>query len=144
MSIRPLLPQDAAYMAKIHAASFEAAWNENSLLEHIKADIGLGVFTPYLSGFILLRLAAEQAEIITLAIDPAHRRRGLAQDLISAACDDLKSRGAAVIFLEVAEDNLAAIGLYRQAGFAPIGRRPSYYRRNNGRVAALTYKNDIL
>lgn len=144
MIIRPLSSLDIARSTEVHWASFEQSWDKNSLSQHIDIDICLGVFTPHLSGFIILRQAADQAEIITLAIDPPQRRKGLAQKLVEAACQNLKQRGAAVLFLEVAEDNKAAVALYSAVGFLPIGRRPAYYKREGGRVAALTYKKDLL
>jgi len=144
MIIRGLSPDDALHCAQLHRLSFEAAWNEAALLGHIEKDIGYGVFTPQLSGFIIISHAVDQAEILTLAIDPVFRRQGLAKKLVNAACQEVIKRGASVLFLEVAEDNHGAIALYRASGFTPIGRRPAYYRRSGGRIAALTYRKDLL
>ena len=57
--------------------------------------------------------------------------------------ETLKSSGVSVLFLEVAEDNAAAKALYDRCGFTPIGKRPAYYRREGGRVAALTFRKDL-
>lgn len=144
MMIRALSPHDAPPCAKLHGESFEAAWDEDAIMVHIEKDLCLGGFAPDLSGFIILSLAADQAEILTLAVARECRRKGLAQKLVSAACQAAVQRGAAVLFLEVAEDNRAAIALYKSCGFIPIGRRPAYYRRADGRIAALTYRKDLL
>jgi len=143
MIIRPLSRGDAASAAQCHAASFEAAWDVEALAVHFDKDLCLGHFNPDLCGFIILSHVADQAEILTLAVDPAQRRGGIARQLVDGACEVLKQRGAAVVFLEVAEDNAAAIAFYRAGGFLPIGRRPAYYKRKTGRVAALTYRKDL-
>jgi ribosomal-protein-alanine N-acetyltransferase len=143
MIIRPLSRDDAAAAAVCHAASFAKAWDANAIAAHIDKDLALGAFNPDLCGFVILSHAADQAEIITLAVLPALRRAGLARGLVDAAFKALKQRGAAVVFLEVAEDNQAAIGLYRASGFVPMGRRPAYYKRAGGRVAALTYRKNL-
>lgn len=142
--IRALLPGDAGHCAQLHGLSFETAWDEAALLGHIERDFCYGVFTPLLSGFIIISRAADQAEILTFVIDPDLRRQGLAKQLLNGACENMAQRGVDVLFLEVAEDNHGAIALYQMSGFTPIGRRPGYYRRASGRIAALTYRKDLL
>ncbi|MCU0986942.1 MAG: GNAT family N-acetyltransferase [Acetobacteraceae bacterium] len=88
-------------------------------------------------GFLLLGLAADEGEIITLAVLPAARRRGLGAALVAAAAREAAARGAARLFLEVAEDNDPARALYARAGFVPVGRRRAYYARPGGAVDAL-------
>jgi ribosomal-protein-alanine N-acetyltransferase len=88
-------------------------------------------------GFILLGLAADEAEIITLAVLPAARRRGVGAALVTAAGREAAARGAARLFLEVAEDNAPARALYSRAGFLPVGRRKGYYTHEGGAVDAL-------
>jgi ribosomal-protein-alanine N-acetyltransferase len=68
---------------------------------------------------------------------PTLRRKGIARRLFEAAASRLAAQGVARLYLEVAEDNLSARALYRSLGFAEHGRRPGYYRRIEGRVAAL-------
>lgn len=78
-------------------------------------------------GFALGRVAGPEAELLTLAVDLPFRRKGLA----SALLDDLHARaaeqGAEEIFLEVAETNAPAQGLYAGQGYREVGRRPGYY-----------------
>ncbi|MBY0338017.1 MAG: GNAT family N-acetyltransferase [Acetobacteraceae bacterium] len=78
-------------------------------------------------GFILARVAADEAEILTLAVVPEARRQGVATALVEAACAAALLAGARVMFLEVAEDNGAARALYAALGFAVAGRRRGYY-----------------
>jgi ribosomal-protein-alanine N-acetyltransferase len=78
-------------------------------------------------GMILVRVAADEAEILTLGVAPKARRAGLGRALLDAACEAARAAGAARLFLEVAATNQAARALYDAAGFAQIGRRRRYY-----------------
>jgi ribosomal-protein-alanine N-acetyltransferase len=79
-----------------------------------------------------MRAIAGEAEVLTLAVAPTHRRRGLASALLQAGLGQARLSGAEAAFLEVAADNAAAIALYAAAGFAQVGRRAGYYRRADG------------
>jgi ribosomal-protein-alanine N-acetyltransferase len=129
-------------MADIHARSFAHGWPALDMAVHIKNDLCLGAGDP-IKGFIILRASETQAEILTFAVHPAQRREGQGRALLDGALAELSERGVQTVFLEVAEDNQAAISLYRAAGFTGIGRRPAYYRRENGRVAALTLSKTL-
>lgn len=143
MIIRRLTLEDLAAAATLHGASFDVGWSEDSLRSHFDNDLCLGVFAPDLAGFIVTRLAVDQAEIITIAVAPERRGHGIGQTLMEQALTHLHGNGVELLFLEVAEDNLSAIALYKKCGFNPIGKRPAYYRRAGGRVAALTFRKDL-
>ncbi|MEP6344091.1 MAG: ribosomal protein S18-alanine N-acetyltransferase [Maricaulaceae bacterium] len=143
MIIRRLTHEDLVSAVTLHGVSFEAGWSEDSLKSHFDNDLCLGVFAPDLAGFIVARLAADQAEIITIAVDPKRRGQGIGQKLMQQAFTHLCGNGVDLLFLEVAEDNFSAITLYKKCGFNPIGKRPAYYRRAGGRVAALTFRKDL-
>ena len=142
MSLRALDLQDAQDMAKLHNLSFETAWPEADMVSHLESDICLGIDKP-LTGFIIIRSVADQAEILTLAVHPDHRRTGLARQLVSAGELKASEAGADIMFLEVAEDNPRAIALYRSSAYQQISRRPGYYRRQHGRVGALIFRKDL-
>ncbi len=90
------------------------------------------------AGFAIARHAADEAEIVSIGVHPAARRAGVGAALLADVMARSVAHGAAAIFLEVAEDNAAAIALYLSAGFEKVGRRPDYYRRKTSRpVAAL-------
>jgi ribosomal-protein-alanine N-acetyltransferase len=129
-------------MADIHAQSFFKGWNEMDMETHIQKDLCFGFGRP-LDGFIIISAAADQAEILTVATDPVHRRRGIARALLEISETELVENGVDTLFLEVAEDNKAAIKFYAEVGFEPIGRRPGYYKREIGRVAAITYRKRL-
>lgn len=118
-------------MAALHAACFTVPrpW---SAVEIAALQGGAGVFTCAESaGFLMGRVAADEAELWTLAVDPTARRQGVGGRLVVAFLAGARARGAARAFLEVAADNAPAIGLYLQAGFAVCGRRRGYYRPDN-------------
>lgn len=79
--------------------------------------------------------AAGEAELLRIAVDPAHRGRGLGRLLLEASQRDLEAEGLVHLFLEVRVSNAAAIQLYRTCGWKPCGRRPGYYP--DGEDAAL-------
>lgn len=88
-------------------------------------------------GMLLAGLAADEAEVLTLAVLPAARRQGVGAALLRRAGERAAARGARRIFLEVAEDNAAAHALYASAGFVEVGRRKGYYARPAGAADAL-------
>ena len=139
MIVRSLRATDAAAMAEIHAASFDRPWAALDMAVHIERDLCLGLGDPPKS-FAILRLSDVDAEVLTVATDPHQRGKGLAGRVLVQAADICRSKSLRDIFLEVAEDNHAARALYTRLGYEPIGRRPAYYRRESGRVAAITYR----
>jgi ribosomal-protein-alanine N-acetyltransferase len=76
---------------------------------------------------VLARVAADEAEILTLAVTLGARRSGMGRRLLLAAMAEAATRGAASMVLEVATGNVAALGLYRSVGFSPVGHRRAYY-----------------
>ena len=136
-------------MAAIHAESFApphgtGGWDALEMATHTQRDLCLGAdHDGALAAFIIVSMPADQAEILTLATAKTARRQGLGKALLDAAIAELQTQGIKELFLEVAEDNAAALALYLGAGFQPIGRRPGYYRRENGRVAAITFSKKV-
>lgn len=89
-----------------------------------------------LYGFAISRRAADECELLSLGVAPAHRGQGIGRVLLEATIARARALAVASLFLEVAEDNQVARRLYTEAGFRPIGRRPGYYRRPHGPSAA--------
>ncbi len=121
-------PAHAAALALIHAEAFPpgARWSAGAM----ELQLGLpGVFglMDERGGFVLARVAADEAEILTLAVAPALQRQGLGRALMQAAMAAAAGRGAASVALEVAERNAAARALYAGLGFTGVGRRRGYY-----------------
>jgi len=88
-----------------------------------------------LAGFVLMRAAAGEAEILTLAVDPQHRRQGVGRALVDAGLAAALAVPCAQVFLEVADTNTAAKRLYASLGFAAVGRRVAYYADGPGAPA---------
>lgn len=125
--------RDAAAMARIHEAGFAHAWDEGTLRLMMEKPNNL-VLAAYAGagevvGFIVTRQAADEVEVITIATDPKHRRRGIGLRLLTHAIELAQLRGLAFMFLEVASGNKAAIALYRKLGFEEVGRRTGYYQQ---------------
>jgi ribosomal-protein-alanine N-acetyltransferase len=130
--IGPAGPEATALLAALDAAARDAsAWGEAAFAALLAMPGAFALANE--AGFVLVRVAADEAEIIMLAVRPEHRRAGHGRALLHAAMATAGARGAMKLFLEVAEDNAAARALYAACGFAPLGRRANYY----GSVAAL-------
>ena len=94
-------------------------------------------------GFSLSRSVVDEAELLLLAVDPEHGRRGIGRGLLDQFLDRARADGIDRVHLEVRDGN-PAIAMYRGAGFAPIGRRHNYYRSSDGRqFDALTFARDL-
>jgi ribosomal-protein-alanine N-acetyltransferase len=135
--------RDAAAIAAIHAASFQRGWGEDefrSLLIDRNVVCHRAVMGRILIGFILSRLAAGEAEILSVAITPGWRGRGLSRPLLDLHLRRLAGLGVRTVFLEVDEKNAPAGRLYRKAGFYDVGRRQGYYE---GRATALVLRRDL-
>jgi len=134
-----ILPATAAHataLASIHAHCFagQDAWSAKALAALVCSP-GVSGLIDDRGGFVLWRLAVDEADIVTLAVMPETRRQGLGTALLASALDTLRDQAVTRIFLEVAETNEAAIALYRKFGFVTAGRRPAYYA--NGAAALL-------
>lgn len=135
----PLGALDLGRAAALHGEAFgpqgERVWTRQDMAELFAspgvaglllqldgADIGMAVF----------RVAADESELLTIAVRPAYRRGGAGRRLLGAGIDHARAAGAGVLFLEVGVDNPAARALYESAGFSAAGRRPAYLRRGDG------------
>lgn len=123
---------DAAIMAAIHASCFARSWDASSMVQFLGAPGCLCLLasrgdgeSP--QGLLIARRAADEAELLTLAVIPACRRFGLARALLGAAVTALRAAGAKQMFLEVDEANAPARNLYRSLGAVAVGRRAGYY-----------------
>ncbi len=124
-----------ALFAKLHGRCFTTGWSEDAFVSLMAMP---GAFALLVSqdgaeftvpiGFALARVGGGECEIITLGVVPEHRGAGAAACLMRAITARAGELGAGEMLLEVADDNPAAIALYRFAAFEPVGRRKDYYR----------------
>jgi len=141
LALRPLDLAMVEVAAALHeAAGFHEPWNARAFAELLAmpgtaGSLALAGDEPV--GLALWRVAADEAEILTICTLPERRRAGAGRHLLDAAIAAASAAGARRLFLEVAVDNAAALGLYRASGFAEEGRRRGYYRGPDGARDAL-------
>lgn len=137
--------EQASDLATLHASLFEKGWDTASfetMLNH-PGSVALVACTSSpleVGGFALAQVAADEAEILTIGVRPDWQRHGIATRLVEGLKRASKNAGAASLYLDVAETNAAAIGLYAKAGFKEVGRRKGYYDTAAGRQDALLLK----
>lgn len=150
-SIAPLARTDAPRLAVLHREDFIRPWSDGEFASLIGQDtvFGFGALETGKGregpvGFVLARLAAGEAEILTVAVARSHRRFGLGWKLMDAVLRELHAARAEALFLEVDEANAPAIALYRRLGFREVAKRPAYYSDSEGRKsAALVMRRDL-
>jgi ribosomal-protein-alanine N-acetyltransferase len=136
-------PLDAAAIAAIHGISFQRGWSEDEiyrLLIEKNVIAHRAVSGRKVIGFILSRLAAGEAEILSVAIAPSWRGRKLSRPLLDLHLRRLAGLGTRAVFLEVSEHNAPATRLYRRAGFREVGKRQGYY---DSSATALVLRRDL-
>ena len=139
--------RDASAIATLHGVSFRRGWSEQEvegllLDRHVIAH--RAATGAKLAGFIISRLVEDEAEILSVAVAGRRRGRGLARKLLGLHLRRLAGLGARTVFLEVGEDNVPAIRLYRRAGFTDMSRRANYYPVSGGKAAtALVLRRDL-
>jgi ribosomal-protein-alanine acetyltransferase len=144
--IEALREAHAAPAALVHRAAFAASWSVEEIvrLSAPPAGIGWGAWREgALLGFILLAVTLDEAEIVTLAVAPKHRRIGIGAALLAEAARHCAQSDVRALFLEVAEANDAARALYEVSGFAQVGLRKGYYPRPEGAANALVLRRDL-
>jgi len=145
--VEPASLRDARRLAQLHGESFHRGWGEgefegmlterNTLVHRLR--IGSRI-----AGFAVSRMAADEAEILSIAVAASQRGRGLSRNLLLTHLGHLAGRGARTIFLEVEENNQPARRLYERAGFSVVGRRERYYQQPGGeQLNALLMRRDL-
>lgn len=142
VTIRPVRGTDLLRIAEIESAAFADPWPVDLLAIELVHPQAILLAASHdrgpVAGYIAIRHAVGEAEILRVAVDPAERRQGLARALIEAGLARLRRVDVEICHLEVRVDNLGAIALYESLGFAQTGRRRGYYR--NGTDAVLYAK----
>lgn len=139
--------RDVAAIARLHAASFRRGWSDGEI-ESMLADRHVVAHRASIgrnfAGFIISRMAADEAEILSVAVASAYRGRAVARMLLRHHLGRLAAFGIRSVFLEVDEGNASALRLYRRAGFTEVGRRAGYYPNATGKPAtALVLRRDL-
>ena len=138
--IEEALDRDVAAIAEIHGESFVRPWSDGDFekmladpiydclvaRQHGRADLPA-------AGFVMFRVAADEAEIISIATEQTNRKKGAGRALMEGAIRQLEADRIPILFLEVDENNLAAISLYNSLHFKKIGERKGYYAGDEGK-----------
>jgi len=136
--VLPFDAADPAPLAALHALSFAKSWDATAIAALLATP---GAFAFHHSdGFVLARVAGDEAEILTLAVMPQKRGKGLGRALLQAAIARAQELGAQSVFLEVGADNPSALALYAGLGFAKVGVRKGYYASASGGSDALVLR----
>lgn len=129
MTISRIRKADCGKLAAIHARSFPKGWSAAEIARLV-AEPGMAALVsnaPDPDGFILIRVVLDEAEVLTLATDPDHRRAGIGRALLTQSLIECVQAGAKRVFLEVSGSKAAAIQLYASTGFRETGVRKAYY-----------------
>lgn len=132
-------------LAKIHAVCFTVPrpWNSDEITALLKNENVFVVMS--LNGFAMGRSTGPEVELLTIAVRPDAQGKGEGRALLAGFFESALQKSAEEAFLEVAENNIAAISLYKSFGFAKVGKRNGYYQVKNGKnIAAIVMKTDVL
>ena len=139
--IEPASEGDLQALADIHAAGFSETWDEDAIAG-LAASRGMICLVARPdsareepAAFVLVRNSGEEAEIITIAVAPQWRGCGAGRALMDHVVRHLQAERAQKLFLEVNEQNRAALALYRALGFRQVGTRKGYYKSNASKAA---------
>ena len=155
--IRCITPADCGAIAALETRLFPTALDQARLMALQTNPVFCGIVdlvpdqnqtkstsaddsASYLGGYLLATIINDEAEILSVGVAPDQQRRGVGKRLLQHFFDHGASRNMVIITLEVAEDNLPALGLYRHFGFAEFGRRKGYYKRGNQKIDAIMMK----
>jgi len=131
-SVRQFRTEDADAVIAIAAQAPEVAnWSKESYVKLASEAGSLALVLEadgQIEGFLLGRLAADQAELLNLAVVASQRRQGAGTALLAKALEEWRLRGVKTVYLEVRESNTGAIAFYEKHGFAKMGLRKGYYR----------------
>ncbi len=141
-ALRPLGALELDVASELHREAFgpigERVWTRQDIAELVASPGVSGLLLQAAGkdiGFALCRAAADEAELLSIAVHSSCRRQGAGRALLQAVVDHLRDSGVRTLFLEVGIDNPAASALYEHAGFQAVGRRAAYYRRGQAQPA---------
>ncbi len=135
----------AELLGDLHARAFDKPWSVDEIAKLLENPAVFAIVSRNEApqGFAMAWAAAGDAELLTVAVIPEARRRGVGASLVSAAGVSALVRGASAMHLEVAEDNLAGRALYAKLGYEEAGRRHAYYSGEGGFVDAIVMKRTL-
>jgi ribosomal-protein-alanine N-acetyltransferase len=145
-ALRPMTEADLTEVARIEAAAYAFPWTIGIFRDCLRAGYHAWVLARpgTIYGYGMLSIAAGEAHLLNLCIDPVRQGEGHGRHLLARLIDLARWHRAERIFLEVRPSNAAAIALYHDMGFNEIGRRPNYYPAHGGREDAQVMALELL
>jgi ribosomal-protein-alanine N-acetyltransferase len=135
--------EDSGLLARLHAAAFDKPWGAAEIAKLLENPAVFAIISredKAHHGFVMAWTAAGDSELLTVAVVPEARRKGVGASLVTAASVAALVRGAASMHLEVSEENEGARALYRKLGYEEAGRRHAYYAGEGGAVDAIVMR----
>lgn len=146
VSLRALRETDLTAVMAIEVRGYPFPWTRGIFVDCLRAGYpGLAMERDgQLIGYGVLSIAADEAHVLNICIDPLTQSRGLGRQLLRALVQLAADRGAQRVFLEVRPSNAPALALYHSEGFNEIGRRPRYYPAAQGREDAVVMAIELV
>lgn len=134
--------EDTKKIAQMEKEYFSDAWSEKIIADEVAKERVIVIKDKEnIVDYCIFMIAADEGEILRIAVDNKQRKKGYGKKLLSFAIDEIKRQGVISVFLEVRAANSAARALYSSVGFEEIGKRKNYY--NNPKEDAIIYKMEI-
>ena len=136
--IRAMSHDDLAMVSDIERRSYEFPWSHGVFRDCLLAGYHCVVLERdgRVAGYGILSVAAGEAHILNLCVDPNYRSLGYGEQILDAILVQSRAANVREIFLEVRPSNVTALALYRKKGFHKVARRPAYYQATDGREDA--------
>ena len=143
MIIETMKSSHVAQIAELEKICFSDPWSEKSIASELNNELAFwltAVEGEQVAGYIGSQTVMDESDMMNVAVHPDFRRKGIAEAMVNALVEALKSKGSRCLTLEVRASNVPAITLYEKLGFSEIGRRKNYYR--NPREDALILRKE--
>ena len=125
--IREATSEDAAALLALERSLFADAWSEALIATALASEHEHVWVSDDLAAYVVTMVAGDLADLLRIGVDPAHRRRGLAAELLAAAIEHARAAGAVRMLLEVSDANESGLSFYTAQGFKRIDTRQGYY-----------------
>lgn len=145
MEIRLMHAEDVSAIAELEKICFSDPWSENSIASELGNPLScwlVALENGVLAGYVGSQTVLDGSDMMNIAVAPQHRRKGIAEALVVALAEELKSRKSICLLLEVRASNTPAISLYEKLNFVQVGRRKNYYR--NPKEDALILRKELI
>ena len=131
MKIIEMTADHVSQVAELERLCFRDPWSEKSIASELDNQLALwlvAVENDTVAGYIGSQTVMDESDMMNVAVHPDRRRKGIAEELVTALAAALKEKGSLSLTLEVRSSNEPAKALYEKLGFVQAGRRPNYYR----------------